>query len=242
MKSKILFIFIIFSNVVLTQSTADDTDLGEQAWLDYNPTWYFHTNFTLSGSVGLRLDAPTTWKKAVFESAFRYAPNPLFDFLNKSQQELIGGINFYYTYNDNKPNGYEITPFQGYRASWPNISNLKVLHYLRLEERMEFQSGDVDTQFELRARYKFEAIIHWTEHLVDFADGVYIPFSVEFFSNLYSTKNYNNSARVTPGIGFSSESEWKIEFDLSYQFSKYEEESYFTKNTVIYRIRFFQSI
>ena len=242
MLRKIFFSILILSSIVLAQSTSDSNKVTQQVWLDYNPDWYFSKNFTLSGQAGVRIDQPTTWKKYLLGSKIRYAPSSLFNFLNKLQQEAVGGFTFFYTQNNDKPNQFEARPYQGYRLNWPNVKNLKVRHYLRLEERFEFIEGHNGSDFELRARYQIEATIHWTKHLVDFADGVYIPISVEFFSNLYSTKQYNNGIRFTPGVGFAEENRWKIELDVSYQFSKHEEESYFSKNTIIYRLRFYQSI
>ena len=97
--------------------------------------------------------------------------------------------------------------------------------------------------FDLRGRYKLEAIFHRTKHLVDFAEGLYFPISIEFFVNLYSTKNYNNAIRVTPGLGYSSERErWKIQFDLSYQYTGNTDFSDYTKSTIIYRLRFNHAI
>ena len=218
-------------------------DVTQQIWTDYNPQWDLNESYTLYGSLGYRTIIPYSWTKLYFTTAVRYAPNPLFDILNKSQQELHGGLSVFYTFNEDKPNQIEIRPFQGYRISWPNFEQLKVSHTLRLEERCIFTIGEDDFDFDLRARYKIEAIFHRTKYLVDFAEGLYFPISVEFFVNLYSTKNYNNAIRLTPGLGYSSQSEhWKIQFDLSYQYTKDEEDGEFTKNTIIYRLRFFQAI
>jgi hypothetical protein len=112
-----------------------------------------------------------------------------------------------------------------------------------LEERFIFTTGESDLQFELRARYKIEAIFHRTKHLVDFANGLYFPISLEFLFDLYSTQQFNNGIRITPGLGYSSEAErWKIQFDLSYQYADKAEIGSFTKSTIIYRLRFYQAI
>jgi hypothetical protein len=238
---KLAVVFFVLLNFVYAQSSSDD--VTQQIWTDYNPQWDLNESYTLYGSLGYRTIIPYSWTKLYFTTAVRYAPNPLFDILNKSQQTLHGGLSVFYTFNEDKPNQIEIRPFQGYKVSWPNLERLKVSHFLRLEERFIFTIGEDDFNFDLRARYKLEVIFHRTKNLVDFAEGFYFPISVEFFINLYSTKNYNNAIRFTPGLGYSSQSEhWKIQFDLSYQYTKDEEDGEFTKNTIIYRLRFFQSI
>jgi hypothetical protein len=241
MLRKFLTTFFVLLNFVYAQNSSDD--VTQQIWVDYNPQWDLNSSSTLYSSFGSRTIVPYTWTIVYVTTAIRYAPDPLFDIFNKTQQELHGGLSVFYTFNEDNPNQIELRPFQGYRISWPNLEQLKVTHFLRLEERFIFIVGESDFNFDLRARYKLEAIFHRTKHLVDFAEGMYFPVSIEFFINLYSTKDYNNAARFTPGLGYSSESDrWKIQFDLSYQYTENTDESDITKSTIIYRLRFFQAI
>lgn len=242
MLSKIFILFFVLLNFCCAQRSSDDSNVSQQIWVDYNPRWYLDTSYTIYGTVGARTVIPDVWTKLYLTSAVRFSPTSLFDRKNKLQQEFHGGLSIFYTFNKDKPDMIELRPFQGYKISWPNLKNLKVSHFLRLEERFEFTSGQSDMVFDLRARYKLEGIIHWTKHLVDFADGLYIPISVEYFVNLYSTKQFNNAIRFTSGVGYSTQAQWKVQFDLSYQAARNEEESNFTINTIIYRLRFFQAI
>lgn len=236
MLHRLVFAFIVLINFVYAQNTS------QQIWLDYNPQWDLSPSYTLYGSSGFRTIIPHSWDKLFFTAAVRYAPDPLFNILNKSQQELHGGISFYYTINEDANNQIELRPFQGYKIRWPQLTRVKFTHFLKLEERFIFIAGESDFEFELRARYKIEAIFHKTKHLVDFANGFYFPISAEFLINLYSTQQFNDGIRVTPGLGYSSESKfWKIQFDLTYQYADKAEPGNFTKSTIIYRLRFYQA-
>jgi len=238
---KLVFVFFVLLNFVYAQSSSDNA--SQQIWLDYNPQWDLNESYTLYGSIGGRTIIPYSWMKVDFTAAVRYAPDPLFNIFNKSQQELHGGFSLYYTFNENSDNQIELRPFQGYKIRWPDFKRVKFTHLLKLEERFIFTTCESDFDFELRARYKIEAIFHKTKHLVDFANGLYFPISVEFLINLYSTQQFNDGIRITPGLGYSSESElWKIQFDLSYQYADKAEIGSFTKNTIIYRLRFYQGI
>ena len=238
---KILIVFIVLLNFVRAQSSSDNT--SQQIWLDYNPQWDLSESYTLYGSVGGRTIIPHSWTKVYFTAAMRYAPDPLFNILNKSQQEIHGGLSFFYTDYENSENEIELRPFQGYKIRWPVWQFVKFTHFLRLEERFIFTSGESDFEFELRTRYKIEAIFHRTHHLVDFANGFYFPVSVEFLINLYSTVQFNDGIRITPGLGYSSEAKfWKVQFDLTYQYADKAEVGSFTKSTIIYRLRFFQAL
>ena len=239
MTRKLVFVFIVLLKFVYAQNE----DVTQQIWLDYNPQWDLSENYTFYGSAGGRTIFPHTWTKLYFTAAIRYAPHPLFDILNKEQQELHGGLSFFYTFNEDNNNQIEFRPFQGYKIRWPQWQLVKFTHFLRLEERFIFTTGVGDFEFELRTRYKIEAIFHRSKHLVDFANGFYFPFSVEFLINLYSTKQFNDGIRITPGLGYSSDSDlWKIQFDLSFQYADKAEVGSFTKSTIIYRLRYFQAI
>ena len=229
-------------NIVYAQNSSNN--VGQQIWLDFNPQRELDKNYTLYCEIRLRTTAPHSWTSLGLTAAVRYAPDPLFYFLNRSQQEIHGGITFLNTFNENAENQIELRPFQGYKIRWPHFQFVKFTHFLRLEERFLFSSGE--SNFELRGRYKIEAIVHNTKHLVDFADGLYFPISVEFLINLYSTIQFNDGLRVTPGLGYSSESElWKAEFNFSYQYTHKADEidiGAYTKNTIIYRLRFYMAI
>ena len=235
-----LFAIIVLSHIVFAQSSSENT--SQQIWLDYNPQWDLSKKYTLYGSAGGRTIVPHTWTKLFFTAAVRYAPSPLFDILNKQQQEVHGGFSLFYTFNVDSENQIELRPFQGYRIRWPHWQFVKFTHFLRLEERFIFTTGQSDFGFELRARYKIEAIFHRSRHLVDFADGLYFPISAEFLINLYSTQQFNDGIRIAPGLGYSSESNlWKIQFDVSFQYADKAEAGNFTKSTIIYRLRFYQA-
>ena len=241
MIQKFCFAFFVLSNFVYSQSSS--AEVTQQIWLDYNPQWDISENFTLYGSTGARTIIPHSWNQVFLTTAVRYAPIPLFSVFNRSQQEIHGGLSIYYTNNEDKPNQLELRPFEGYKISWPNIANLRFTHFLRLEERFIFTIGESDFDFELRGRYKLEAIFHRTKHLVDFANGLYFPISVELLIDLYSTELFNDAIRITPGLGYSSESNlWKLQFDICYQYGDKDDLGSFTKNTIIYRLRFFQAI
>jgi len=242
MLRKLLITFFVLLNFVYAQNSSDD--ITQQIWTDYNPQYGLNENYTLFGSLGYRTIIPYSWTKFYFKAAVRFAPDPLFEIVNKLQREVHLGLYFFYTFNEDNPNQIELRPFQGYEISWPNIDRLKVSHRLRLEERFIFTIGEDDFIFDLRARYKIEAIFHRTKHLVDFAKGLYIPLSVEFFINVYNNSGqFNNIIRITPGLGYSSERKlWKVQFDLSYQYADKAVTGSFTKNTIIYRLRFYHGI
>ena len=77
---------------------------------------------------------------------------------------VIGGLGGYYTFNQVIDDRLEIRPFQGIMAKWPAIGNAALENYLRLEERVEFDTDNWNSKISLRLRlrlmfiYKFNAM------------------------------------------------------------------------------------
>ena len=44
------------------------------------------------------------------------------------------------------------------------------------------------------------------------------PLSVEFFFNLKEADRYNDVIRISPGLGYKFNDEWKAEFYVSYHY------------------------
>jgi hypothetical protein len=69
---------------------------------------------------------------------------------------LAGGIGTFYRLNKTIADHLEIRPFQGIAATWPNTRRLRLQHYLRLEERFEWETADWTLAASLRTRYRLQ--------------------------------------------------------------------------------------
>jgi hypothetical protein len=56
---------------------------------------------------------------------------------------------------------WEIRPFQGISATWPR-SPIRLDHYLRLEERFEFETTGWTLDASLRIRYRLQTQLLWS--------------------------------------------------------------------------------
>lgn len=149
-----IFLLGISASQILGQSMSD---ISKQFWLDFNPTWFQTLNFEIRGSTGIRKELENNgwWRLLAVPQMRYYLGNELF---------VTGGIGGYYTFNDGIDDRLEIRPFQGLLAKWPHLKKAHLEHYLRLEERFDFDTGDWDTRASLRLRfrimfiYQFQAI------------------------------------------------------------------------------------
>jgi hypothetical protein len=130
---------------------------------------------------------------------------------------------------------------QGLKFFLPSIDVLPLKNYIRFEERFQktFDGSSWNSSF--RFRYKVSTIIEWKKHLLSFNKGMYIPLSVEFFFNLKEADRFNDVIRISPGLGYKFNDEWKAEFYVSYHYSNNTSEDDNSTNDFVFRLRIYKS-
>jgi hypothetical protein len=124
---------------------AAQDDVSPQIWLDYNPRVIWPSAFEVYGDVGVRTELENNgWGRLVVRPAVR-GPVGMF--------RLSGGLGTFFTINDTTSNLLEFRPFQGINWTWPS-GRFPLDHYVRLEERLEFETNDWSLDASLRARYR----------------------------------------------------------------------------------------
>jgi len=127
-------------------------EVSPQIWLDYNPRWTWPSGFEVYGDVGVRTELlQNGWGRIVVRPGVR---GTLGSF------RLSGGVGSFYTANQDAADRWEIRPFQGIAATWPS-SRLRLDHYLRVEERFEFETTDWTLDASLRIRYRLQIQFLW---------------------------------------------------------------------------------
>ena len=110
-------------------------------------------------------------------------------------------------------------------------------HYLRFEERIGVAPEQKESSFDVRVRYQIG-----TEYYIrnkQSGAGFYIPLSVEFFFNLFSESGVNDVLRLTPGLGYQINSDFKIQATLGYHFTQFKTAGL---NAVVYRVSMYKTI
>ena len=76
---------------------------------------------------------------------------------------------------------------------------------------------------------------------MSFTKGFYLPVSIRIFYNLIDTQQFNDQARITPGIGYIFNPKWKGEFLVGYNFSKSANNGVYQSDGLVFRIRVFHT-
>ncbi len=244
-RNKFILAFCFFCTIVLyAQESEKDVSTNTQYWLDYNPKYYVSKDNTISGLIAFRSISPHIYNKIIVA--------PTFNILNKKSPEFLKfkkplidtyhlGAGLYYTNNIESENNIELRLMQGVNFFIPFIKTSYINNYIRLEERFQKTFDGSEWTSGLRLRYQVSTAIEWDKHRLNFTKGLYFPISVEVFFSLKESDRFNDKIRISPGIGYRLNDEWKFEFNISYHNTKNIDSSDTTSNDIVFRLRVFKT-
>jgi len=144
----------------------------------------------------------------------------------------------YYTNIVESDNDFEFRLMQGFSFFTPKIATIYFKNYIRLEERFQTSFNGSSWNDSYRIRYKISTVLEW-KHLFEFNKGLYIPMNVEFFFNLKKADRFNDVIRISPGIGYKLNDDWKFETFISYHYTKITSENDSSTNDFVIRLRIY---
>ena len=203
---------------------------SKQIWVDYNPSWWAADKVELFGDVGLggEFENDGWWRLVV-----RPSVSVPYHFVR-----LSAGIGNFFTVNQIIDNRWEIRPFQGISTVWPNRS-VSLDHYLRLEERFDFNTSTWNSLNSLRIRYRMRATYRWAA-LVEKRYWTVTSSGEGFYTIAGDEGQQREQIRVTAGIERNFSHERRIRFEISWQ----QESLFFdpneTANDIYLRFRFYR--
>jgi hypothetical protein len=207
-----------------------------QTWSDIATIYQFSDRWRYDGDQGIRgVLSDSDFTLLYFRPSVRYRVKPWFT--------VHGGIRFFQTFFDDEDNTFEIGPWQGLRFIWPKIGSYAISHYLRLEERMIWQTeGEKDFDFTARSRYQLGVISPNYDML--FKNGIYLTASIEFFWNLENSfrDDFVNRIRYDAGVGTKVSDAWRVQLHYVLQDGRAVEDLFndpFSSEEHILRLRLF---
>jgi len=200
-------VFVMLAGVPGPISAQDD-DVSQQIWVDYNPVWALPDSLELYGDVGLRTQLRDRgWRKLVVRPSIR---GPV------GQFRWSGGVGGFFTRNDSVANRFEIRPFQGIAAIWPQRRIFHLEHYVRLEERFEWETDTWSLDASLRFRYRFQSRYSFSGPLENAEWQVL--FHAEVFATLAGNAGqFDENVRIGAGLERALSPAWRAGLDLTWQ-------------------------
>jgi hypothetical protein len=183
--------------------------VSKQLWFDYNPRWTDPHHREIYGDIGVRtVVGDNDWVRFVARPGIRGPVGPF---------RLSGGVGVFYRLNKAEvADQLEVRPFQGIAAVWPTWRYFRLHHYLRLEERLEWETEHWTLDASLRGRYRLQ---------VDYSFSGFEPgsdwrviFHAEgFLTLLGDAGQLNEQLRVGLGLGRNVGSVLRLRADLTWQ-------------------------
>ena len=235
----ILFFFFITFNVC-AQEEVENIKANSQFWLDYNVVYPLEESKSISGFLGYRTISPHIFDNLLLVSAYNIENKKSLSFL-KLKKPFINSYHFggrlNYISKKNTVDNFEFRLMQGIKFYLPSIKAIPLMNYIRFEERFQKTFDGSEWTVGFRFRYKISTVIKWKNHLFEFNKGVYIPLNVEFFFNFKKSDRLNDVIRISPGIGYKYNDDWKFELYASYHNTLNTAEEYNTSNDFVLRLR-----
>jgi len=218
----LIFIFLGWNKGIRAQS---DSDISKQIWLDFNPSYLVSPGFEIYGDIGTRKEIENKgWWRLVMRPSIRIPFGERYDF--------TAGIGNFYTFNEIIDDRWELRPFQGLRFTWPH-GKFPFRHYIRLEERFDFNTVTWKSRNSARLRYQLLVSYRWKA----FRPGRFWQLSASgeaFITLLGQQGQFQELSRVTLGLDRSYNHDLHIRFEITWQ----QERLFFSKNEFISDIYF----
>jgi len=224
-------ITILVFFLVLPMAMKSSRGADFQIWSDITTIYRFADGWRYDGDQGIRwgkLD-DNDFTLLYIRPSIRYRVKPWFT--------VHGGIRFFQTFIDDEEDTFEIGPWQGLRLVGPTVGNYVFHHYLRLEERMIWQTeGENDSDFTVRSRYQLG--FRSPNYKILFEDGIYVTGSIEPFADLEKPL-FINRIRYDIGLGTTFSDTWRVQLRYLLQQGRNNASTAFTADEHILRMRFF---
>ena len=151
-KTCVIALAISLITVASASPTLASTDVSPQLWLDYNPSHSLSPRVDLYGDVGVRRELQNKgWWRLVVRPGMA---------VQVGHYRIAAGVGNFFTFNQLMTNRWELRPFQGVYVVWPS-GRLAFEHFVRLEERFDFNTETWDSFDSLRLRYQLRISYRW---------------------------------------------------------------------------------
>jgi hypothetical protein len=232
------------SNLCAQDSTVDeDVKVNQQFWLDYNFTRPINDNQNLNTQIGFRKITPEIYNRFLVMSTLNLKNHKKLIDLNTKEPFIKSyhlGASLIYTQNYNNNDNFEFRLIQGFKFEIPTIKPITLYNYVRLEERFQNTFNNSGWTSAFRLRYRLSTILNWKKHYLKFTEGFYIPLQTEFFFNLKKAERFNDLVRISPGLGFRTENDWRFELYIIFNRTKNITETNNKSNDFILRLRIYK--
>ncbi len=215
LKIRIRYLVYLFVSLniygVASASTSDTTEnsiVNQQIWIDFYPYYYMNEKLEYYGDAGYRtIVSNRSWSRIYARPSLKYHLTDTWEFHS--------GLGFFYIFNAQDIDQFEITPWQGIQLNWPQWKRFGFKNLVKFEERISFLTNNWNMEFEFRMRYKVTG-------KYDFAKRWYTSVYGEYFLPVTGDiqELYRNKGRAGIELGYKPGKTWQFSFAFNWQGSR----------------------
>ncbi|WP_066224061.1 DUF2490 domain-containing protein [Formosa haliotis] len=238
-----LFVLLLFVTSLSAKaqvnedSGIEDNDFTQQLWFDFDPSWDVGDNQKIMGEFGYRTIWPKSWHRYIVRASYQYDSDGMIFKKFKHTESLTFGTGLFLLTSKTSHNSFEIRPYQGYKFAFDLRPRVQLQQYIRLEERFVFSNEEDNQVFGMRLRYQIKAIFNLQGFMFVEGRGFYLPVSVEGFFNMVQASEFNDVIRITPGMGYQFDPDFKVEGTLGYHYTRQDADKLVRTNDIVFRFR-----
>lgn len=240
LKQKLLIIFILCFTFT---GKAQESQTFREFLGAYNFTNKFKEGKQFKGSAEFKFNNPHQFNNYSFSGALHSLnkkSDEYINFKNFRPRYWVFGTGLYYNDNLETKNRFEIRFIQGTSFFLKIGKKNSLKNYLRIEERFQRSLGNGEWSDGYRFRYKLSTAIPLDNKLLEFVNGLYIPISLEAFVNLEKAELFNDVLRLSFGLGYKINPNWKVEADLVYKRTQ-DQGFNINSDNFLFRLRLFNT-
>jgi hypothetical protein len=226
--NKALFTGLLFFWTLTTYGQEDIID--HQVWIDFIPHFEINDQWEFYGDGSFRTSTSgSKFNRLMLRPSVRYHWT--------YELDLIGGLGFTLTWEQDDYNTFELRPYQGIRLNWPKIWRMNFKFRGLVEERLIWNNNEqFDPNLRLRLRVKTNFPINKPSMGYKV---VYIPMSYEVFGNVGPevVERFRNQSRAEIGLGYVFSEKWNGEFKVAFQRSRSTSEDDLILSDRIFRFK-----
>lgn len=241
----LLICLILSTNLIAQDEEFEDVSVNTQFWSDFNGRYSVKEHMDVSTQIGYRTINPHIYDRYLLVPTLNIDHLKPLSFLNLEKPVINSfhlGAGLFYTNNyDGSDNNFEFRLVQGFKLFIPSFKFVPLKGYFRLEERFQKNLNTSSWDISARVRFRLSTAIEWKKHLWSFSQGLYIPASIEFFYSFEEADRYNDVIRISPGLGYKFNDDWRVELYASYHYSNNTSENQDSSNDLVLRLRLYKS-
>lgn len=198
-------LFLFYPAIIFSQS---GDRISKQIWIDFNPDYYLNPHAEIFGDVGVRRELENKgWWRLVVRPSYRTWLGSRFYF--------SAGLGNFFTFNEIIDDRWEIRPFQGLQFNWPRWKT-PVSHFIRLEERFDFNLKTWNSQNSVRVRYQLGISYRWAAY----QPGRFWQATASaeaFYTFIGQQGQFQEQARATLGLDRSLDRYLNFRIEITWQ-------------------------